>query len=84
MNQKYLIAKTFKKKGSAAISLAKVPDFLTYIPSLEATFKRSAEFLIISADSKKPLDESWPEYAPLEEAETKDAFEKMTHEKTTR
>ena len=84
MNQKYLIAKTFKKKGTAAIPLVAVPDFFTYVPELEALFKRNVEFLIISANDDKSLDESWPEYAPFEEVKTKDAFEKVTHEKSTR
>ncbi|MDE1548613.1 DUF6718 family protein [Jeotgalibaca caeni] len=84
MINKYLIAKTFKKKGSAAISLTHVPDFLSYIPHLEDIFKRNAEFLILSADAEKELDEAWPEYAPFQLEETKAAFEAAVKEKTTR
>ena len=49
MVEKFLLARTYKKKGSAAIPLEAV-DFLTYIPQLEATFKRNAEFLIVSKE----------------------------------
>lgn len=84
MRNKYLIAQTFKKKGSAAINLEHVPDFLSYIPHLEELFKRSAEFLIVSCEEGVTLDEGWPEYAPVQVETTKEAFEKTTQEKATR
>lgn len=84
MRTKYLVAKTFKKKGSAAIDLEHVPDFLSYIPHLEGIFKRSAEFLIVSCEERLTLDEGWPEYAPVQIETTKEAFEETTKEKTTR
>ncbi|MGP6140144.1 MULTISPECIES: DUF6718 family protein [unclassified Jeotgalibaca] len=84
MGNKYLVAKTFKKKGSAAISLRDVTDFLNYIPQLEGVFKRSAEFLIVSCDEGAKLDDAWPEYAPIQVENTKEAFEKAVQEKTTR
>lgn len=84
MRTKYLLAKTFKKKGSAAILLEDVADFLSYIPQLEATFKRSAEFLIVTCEKGLSLEEAWPEYAPVQVASTKEDFEKGVQEKTTR
>lgn len=84
MRNRYLIAKTFKKKGSAAINLKHAPDFLSYIPQLEDRFKRSAEFLIVSCEEGLTLDEGWPEYAPVKIEATKEAFEETTQEKTTR
>ena len=84
MRNKYLVAQTFKKKGSAAINLEHVPDFLSYIPHLEGVFKRSAEFLIVSCEEGLTLDEGWPEYAPVQVETTKEAFEKTTQEKATR
>lgn len=84
MVNKYLVAKTFKKKGSAAIALEHVPDFLGYIPQLEGIFKRSADFLIVSCEDGAAFDEAWPEYAPVQVTESKTAFEKAIQEKTTR
>lgn len=84
MANKYLLAKTFKKKGSVVISLENLADFLTYIPEWEAEFKRNAEFLIISNQAKLPLDEAWPEYAPIQVETTKIAFEAAVKEKTQR
>lgn len=84
MPDKYLIAKTFKKKGSVVISLENITDFLTYIPELETEFKRNAEFLIISNQGGLPLDEAWPEYAPIQVETTKTAFEAAVKEKTQR
>ena len=84
MRNKYLIAKTFKKKGSAAINLEYASDFLSYIPQLEDRFKRSAEFLIISCEEGLTLDEGWPEYAPVQIETTKEAFENTTQEKASR
>ncbi|UJF15642.1 hypothetical protein LZ578_00015 [Jeotgalibaca sp. MA1X17-3] len=79
--KKYLIAKTFKKKGSAAILLEQVPDFLSFIPELESIFKRKAEFLIVSSSAEMELEEAWPEYAPILITEDKDTFKKTTEEK---
>lgn len=79
--KKYLIAKTFKKKGSAAILLEYVPDFLSFIPELESIFKRKAEFLIVSSSAKMELEEAWPEYTPILITENKDAFKKAIEEK---
>lgn len=84
MRNKYLIAKTFKKKGSAAINLEHAPDFLSYILQLEDRFKRSAEFLIVSCEEGLTLDEGWPEYAPVQIEATKEAFETTTQEKASR
>lgn len=84
MTKKYLVAKTFKKKGSAAILLEQVSDFLSYIPELEGMFKRNAEFLIISKEDELELDEAWPEYAPFQLEENKQDFEKAVKEKTSR
>lgn len=79
--KKYLIAKTFKKKGSVAVLLEEVPDFLSFIPELESIFKRKAEFLIISSSADMELEEAWPEYAPILITENKDGFKKATEEK---
>lgn len=84
MSKKYLAAKTFKKKGGAAIELEHAPDFLAYVPQLEDQFKRKAEFLILTADDQMTLDEAWPEYAPFAIAETKEEFEKSIEEKSSR
>lgn len=79
--QKYLIAKTFKKKGSAAMLLEYAPDFLSYIPELEEIFKRKAEFLILSCGTDTELEEAWPEYAPFSIAKDKDSFKQEIEEK---
>lgn len=78
---KYVIAKTFKKKGSVAIPLEQVPDFLTFIPEMEAVFKRKAEFLILSCGADMELEEAWPEYAPFLLAANKQGFEEGIKEK---
>lgn len=83
MVEKFLLARTYKKKGSAAIPLEAV-DFLTYIPQLEATFKCNAEFLIVSKEAEMAFDEAWPEYAPTEVVDNAASFEKVVEEKTKR
>lgn len=79
--KKYLVARTFKKKGSAAVPLEVIPDVFVWITELEKTAKRKAEFLLLSCESEAALENAWPEYGPFQIAEDCKSFLEAMEEK---
>lgn len=81
---KFVVARTFKKNGSAAIAIDAVPSIFGYSEELEQRFGRKIEVLILSGESAEALEEAWPEYAPIAVAENKETFERTIEEKVSR
>lgn len=72
---KFVVARTFKKNGSAAIAIDAVPSIMGYSEELEQRFGRKIEVLLLSGDSAEALEEAWPEYAPIVVVDNKESFE---------
>ena len=81
---RFVVARTFKKNGSAAIAIDAVPSIFGYSEELEQRFGRKIEVLLLSGDSAEALEEAWPEYAPIAVTEDKEDFERMIEEKVNR
>ena len=81
---RFVVARTFKKNGSAAIAIDAVPSIFGYSEELEQRFGRKIEVLLLSGDSAEALEEAWPEYAPIAVTEDKESFESMIEEKVNR
>ncbi len=81
---RFVVARTFKKNGSAAIAIDAVPSIFGYSEELEQRFGRKIEVLLLSGDSAEALEEAWPEYAPIAMTEDKESFERMIEEKVNR
>ena len=79
---RFVVARTFKKNGSAAIAIDAVPSIFGYSEELEQ--RRKIEVLLLSGDSAEALEEAWPEYAPIAVTEDKESFERMIEEKVNR
>ena len=81
---RFVVARTFKKNGSAAIAIDAVPSIFGYSEELEQRFGRKIEVLLLSGDSAEALEEAWPEYAPITMTEDKESFERTIEEKINR
>ena len=81
---RFVVARTFKKNGSAAIAIDAVPSIFGYSEELEQRFGRKIEVLLLSGDSAEALEEAWPEYAPIAVTEDQESFERMIEEKVNR
>ena len=81
---RFVVARTFKKNGSAAIAIDAVPSIFGYSEELEQRFGRKIEVLLLSGDSAEALEEAWPEDAPIAVTEDKESFERMIEEKVNR
>ena len=81
---RFVVARTFKKNGSAAIAIDAVPSIFGYSEELEQRFGRKIEVLLLSGDSAEALEEAWPEYAPIAVTEDIESFERMIEEKVNR
>ena len=81
---RFVVARTFKKNGSAAIAIDAVPSIFGYSEELEQRFGRKIEVLLLSGDSAEALEEAWPEYAPIAMTEDKESVERMIEEKVNR
>lgn len=51
---RFVVARTFKKNGSAAIAIDAVPSIFGYSEELEQRFGRKIEVLLLSGDSAEP------------------------------
>jgi len=81
---KYIVAKTFKKNGSVAISIDEIPSLMAYSELLDEKFKRKIEVLLLSGDTFEALEEAWPEYGPISLAANIADLEQKIEEKLKR